>query len=106
MNIGAHTIGQTYCKFFRYRLYNFTTTGKSDPSLSQSALTQFQTMYQKNIDDTEQVALDKDNHLKLDVNYYKNVCGGNGVLESDPMENLFALFSWAVVVQVGRRNVF
>ncbi|KAI3804045.1 hypothetical protein L1987_32213 [Smallanthus sonchifolius] len=32
---GAHTIGQTDCRFFRYRLYNFTTTGNSDPSLSQ-----------------------------------------------------------------------
>ncbi|KAI3802993.1 hypothetical protein L1987_31140 [Smallanthus sonchifolius] len=81
--VGAHTIGQTDCRFFRYRLYNFTTTGNSDPSLSQSALTQFQTMCPKNSDGTEQVALDKDSQMKFDENYFKNVRDGNGVLESD-----------------------
>lgn len=80
---GAHTIGQTDCRFFRYRLYNFTTTGNSDPSLSQSALTQFQTQCPKSSDGTERVALDKDSQMKFDVNYFKNVRDGNGVLESD-----------------------
>ncbi|KAJ0881526.1 putative peroxidase [Helianthus annuus] len=80
---GAHTIGQTDCRFFRYRLYNFTTTGNSDPSLSQSALAQFQSLCPKNTDGTERVALDKDSPTKFDVNYFKNVRDGNGVLESD-----------------------
>ncbi|KAL8189618.1 hypothetical protein R6Q57_029184 [Mikania cordata] len=80
---GAHTIGQTECRFFRYRLYNFTTTGNSDPSLSQSALTQFQNMCPKTSAGTERVALDKDSQLKFDVNYFKNVRDGYGVLESD-----------------------
>ncbi|KAI3787206.1 hypothetical protein L1987_41523 [Smallanthus sonchifolius] len=43
-------------------------------------------MCPKNNDGTEQVALDKDSHLKLDVNYFKNVRDENGVLESDTME--------------------
>ncbi|KVH93785.1 heme peroxidase [Cynara cardunculus var. scolymus] len=80
---GAHTIGQTDCRFFRYRLYNFTTTGNSDPSLSQSALTNFQTLCPKSSSGTEQVALDKDSPMKFDVSYFKNVRDGNGVLESD-----------------------
>ncbi|KAL4589769.1 hypothetical protein LXL04_002679 [Taraxacum kok-saghyz] len=80
---GAHTIGQTDCRFFRYRLYNFTTTGNSDPTLSQSALTDFRTNCPKSSDGTEKVALHKDSQMKFDVNYFKNVRDGNGVLESD-----------------------
>ncbi|XP_076958778.1 peroxidase 25-like [Bidens hawaiensis] len=75
---GAHTIGQTECRFFRYHLYNFTTTGNSDPSLSQSALTEFQTTCPKNTDGTERVALDKDSQMKFDVSYFKNVRDGYG----------------------------
>lgn len=80
---GAHTIGQTDCRFFRYRLYNFTATGNSDPTLSQSALTKFQAVCPKSSSGTEQVALDKDSPMKFDVSYFKNVRDGNGVLESD-----------------------
>ena len=80
---GAHTIGQTDCLFFRYRLYNFTTTGSADPTISQPFLTQLQTLCPKNGDGSKRVALDIDSQTKFDVSFFKNVRDGKGVLESD-----------------------
>ncbi|KAJ4837671.1 Peroxidase 25 [Turnera subulata] len=81
--VGAHTIGQTHCQFIRYRLYNFTTTGNSDPTINQSFLLQLQTLCPKDGDGTKPVALDKDSQTDFDVSFFKNVRDGNGVLESD-----------------------
>ncbi|RXI05743.1 hypothetical protein DVH24_017785 [Malus domestica] len=38
ITLGAHTIGETPCQFIRYRLYNFTSTGNSDPTINQAFL--------------------------------------------------------------------
>ncbi|CAL0304983.1 unnamed protein product [Lupinus luteus] len=81
--LGAHTIGQTECRFFSYRLYNFTTTGNSDPSINQASLSQLQTLCPKNGNGLTKVPLDKDTPSKFDVSFFKNVRDGNGVLESD-----------------------
>ncbi|KAK4487348.1 hypothetical protein RD792_006026 [Penstemon davidsonii] len=81
--VGAHTIGQTDCLFFQYRLYNFTKTGNSDPSINQVFLTQLQTLCPKNGDASKRVALDKDSQLNFDSSFFKNVRDGNGILESD-----------------------
>lgn len=81
--VGAHTIGQTDCLFFRYRLYNFTTTGNADPSINPTFLTKMQTVCPKNGDASTRVALDKDSQFAFDVSFFKNVRDGNGVLESD-----------------------
>ncbi|XP_021276760.1 peroxidase 25 [Herrania umbratica] len=81
--VGAHTIGQTDCLFFRYRLYNFTTTGSADPTINQSFLAQLQTLCPKNGDGSKRVALDIDGQTKFDVSFFKNVRDGKGVLESD-----------------------
>lgn len=80
---GAHTIGQTDCIFFRYRLYNFTTTGNSDPTINQSFLAQLQAFCPKDGDGSKRVALDKDSQTEFDASFFKNVRDGNGVLESD-----------------------
>ncbi|XP_042489387.1 peroxidase 25 [Macadamia integrifolia] len=80
---GAHTIGQTDCQFFKYRLYNFTATGNADPSINQVFLGQLQALCPQNGDGSKRVALDKDSPTKFDVSYFKNVQDGNGVLESD-----------------------
>ncbi|KAG8367392.1 hypothetical protein BUALT_Bualt16G0067200 [Buddleja alternifolia] len=57
---GAHTIGQTDCLFFRYRLYNFTTTGNADPSINQAFLGKLQSLCPKNGDGSKRVGLDND----------------------------------------------
>ncbi|KAJ9688644.1 hypothetical protein PVL29_014347 [Vitis rotundifolia] len=81
--VGAHTIGQTDCLFFRYRLYNFTPTGNADPTINQAFLAQLQGLCPKDGDGSKRVALDKDSQTKFDVSFFKNVRAGNGVLESD-----------------------
>ncbi|KAF3453699.1 hypothetical protein FNV43_RR04140 [Rhamnella rubrinervis] len=81
--VGAHTIGQTDCTFFRYRLFNFTTTGNSDPTINPAYLAQLQALCPENGDGSKRVALDKDSQTKFDVSFFKNVRDGNGVLESD-----------------------
>ncbi|KAK9697830.1 hypothetical protein RND81_08G064000 [Saponaria officinalis] len=81
--VGAHTIGQTDCRFFQYRIYNFTATGNSDPSINQAFLTQLQTMCPKTGNGLNKVPLDKDTPTKFDVSFFKNIKDGNGVLESD-----------------------
>ncbi|XP_059433225.1 peroxidase 25-like [Corylus avellana] len=81
--VGAHTIGQTDCSFFRYRLYNFTATGNSDPTINQAFLAQLKALCPKDGDGSKRVALDKDSQVKFDVSFFKNVRDGNAVLESD-----------------------
>ncbi|XP_057768170.1 peroxidase 25 [Salvia miltiorrhiza] len=81
--VGAHTIGQTDCLFFRYRLYNFTTSGTADPTITQTFLQQLQTLCPEEGDASRRVALDKDSQLKFDVSFFKNVRDGYGILESD-----------------------
>ncbi|KAL9223985.1 hypothetical protein vseg_000063 [Gypsophila vaccaria] len=81
--VGAHTIGQTDCRFFQYRIYNFSATGNSDPSINQAFVGQLQTMCPKNGNGLNKVPLDKESPSKFDLSFYKNIKGGNGVLESD-----------------------
>ncbi|XP_027332359.1 peroxidase 25 [Abrus precatorius] len=81
--VGAHTIGQTDCRFFSYRLYNFTTSGNADPTINVAFLAQLQALCPKGGDGLRRVALDKDSPAKFDVSFFKNVRDGNGVLESD-----------------------
>ncbi|XP_013627214.1 PREDICTED: peroxidase 25-like [Brassica oleracea var. oleracea] len=81
--LGAHTIGQTDCLFFRYRLYNYTVTGNSDPTISPSFLTQLKTLCPPKGDPSKRVALDIGSPSKFDVSFFKNLRDGNGILESD-----------------------
>ncbi|XP_031252653.1 peroxidase 25 [Pistacia vera] len=81
--VGAHTIGQTDCLFFRYRLYNFTKTGSADPTINQSFLAQLQTLCPNGGDGSKRVALDIDSQTDFDVSFFKNIRDGKGVLESD-----------------------
>uniref|UniRef100_A0A162A397 Peroxidase n=1 Tax=Daucus carota subsp. sativus TaxID=79200 RepID=A0A162A397_DAUCS len=83
VSAGAHTIGQTHCRFSSYRLYNFTKTGNADPTISPSFLQRFQNICPVNGDGSRPVDLDIDSQLKFDVSFFKNVRDGNAVLESD-----------------------
>lgn len=81
--IGAHTIGQTDCLFFRYRLFNFTATGNADPTISPAFLTQLRALCPPNGDPSRRVALDRDSAGVFEASFFKNVRDGNAVLESD-----------------------
>ncbi|KAF0920385.1 hypothetical protein E2562_034842 [Oryza meyeriana var. granulata] len=80
---GAHTIGQTDCIFFRYRLYNFTATGNAYPTISPSALPQLRALCPPAGDGSRRVALDLGSPGAFDVSFFKNVRDGAAVLESD-----------------------
>ena len=80
---GAHTIGQTNCSVFQYRLYNFTTRGNADPTINPAFLAQLQALCPEGGNGSTRVALDTNSQTKFDVNFFKNVRDGNGVLESD-----------------------
>ncbi|KAJ1282370.1 hypothetical protein BS78_03G046900 [Paspalum vaginatum] len=81
--VGAHTIGQTDCQFFSYRLFNFTATGNADPSISEAFLAQLRALCPPGGDPARRVALDAGSPGAFDLSFFKNVRDGGGVLESD-----------------------
>ncbi|KAJ8647125.1 hypothetical protein MRB53_000148 [Persea americana] len=82
--VGGHTIGTSACQFFRYRLYNFTTTGNgADPTISPAFLSQLRALCPQNGDGSKRVVLDTGSGTTFDVSYFKNLMNGRGVLESD-----------------------
>ncbi|CAD6239957.1 unnamed protein product [Miscanthus lutarioriparius] len=83
--VGAHTIGQTDCEFFSYRLYNFTATGNADPTISQASLAQLRALCPppSGAPGGRRVALDEGSPDAFDVSFFKNVRDGGAVLESD-----------------------
>lgn len=81
---GAHTIGTAACQFFRYRLYNFTTTGNGvDTSIDPTFVSQLQTLCPQNGDGSRRVALDTGSQNRFDSTYFANLRTGRGILESD-----------------------
>ncbi|PON39323.1 Peroxidase [Parasponia andersonii] len=81
--VGAHTIGQTGCAFVSYRLYNFKSTGNSDPTINPSFLTHLQSRCPKGGDGSKRVSLDRDSQFSFGTSFFENVRDGNAVLESD-----------------------
>lgn len=81
--VGAHTIGQTDCQFFSYRLFNFTATGNADPSIGPAFLPLLRAQCPPGGDPSRKVALDTGSPGAFDVSFFKNVRDGGGVLESD-----------------------
>ncbi|KAF3949273.1 hypothetical protein CMV_024839 [Castanea mollissima] len=82
--VGGHTIGTSACQFFRYRLYNFTTTGNgADPTINPSFLPQLRALCPENGDATRRVGLDTGSQNRFDSSFLSNLRNGRGVLESD-----------------------
>ncbi|PRQ18729.1 putative peroxidase [Rosa chinensis] len=82
--VGGHTIGTSACQFFRYRLYNFTTTGNSaDPTINPSFLPQLRTLCPQDGDAAKRVDLDTGSAALFDATFFKNLEDGRGILESD-----------------------
>ncbi|XP_059648080.1 peroxidase N1-like [Cornus florida] len=81
--VGGHTIGTSACQFFRYRLYNFTTTGGADPSIAPAFLPTLRSLCPENGDGTKRVGLDNGSDKKFDSSFFTNLRNGKGILESD-----------------------
>lgn len=81
---GGHTIGTTACQFFRYRLYNFTTTGNgADPSITAAFVSQLQALCPQNGDGSRRIGLDTGSVNRFDNSFFANLRDGKGILESD-----------------------
>lgn len=95
---GGHTIGTSACQFFRYRLYNFTTTGNgADPSMDPAFVAQLQALCPVDGDGTRRVAMDTGSVGRFDVSFFTNLRNARGVLESD--QKLWTDASTRVFVQ-------
>jgi peroxidase len=81
---GAHTIGNSHCPSFTYRLYNFTGKGYGqDPSLNSSYATYLKTKCKNLSDSTTTVAMDPGSSLSFDTHYYKILLEYEGLFQSD-----------------------
>ncbi|KAF5448524.1 hypothetical protein F2P56_029049 [Juglans regia] len=82
--VGGHTIGTAACQFFRYRLYNFTTSGNdADPTIDPTFLPQLRALCPQNDDGTRRVGLDTGSQNRFDSSFFNNLRNSHGVLESD-----------------------
>lgn len=80
---GAHTLGRARCLFILDRLYDFDNTGKPDPTLDPTYLKQLQKQCPQNGPGNNVVNFDPTTPDKLDKNYYNNLQGKKGLLQSD-----------------------
>ncbi|XVE49578.1 hypothetical protein DITRI_Ditri01bG0093000 [Diplodiscus trichospermus] len=96
--VGGHTIGTAACQFFRYRLYNFTTTGNgADPSISPAFVSQLQALCPQNGDGSRRIGLDTGSANRFDNSFFANLRDGKGILESD--QKLWTDASTRTIVQ-------
>ncbi|KAK3024544.1 hypothetical protein RJ639_043736 [Escallonia herrerae] len=81
---GAHTIGYAQCFTFKRRLFNFKGSGKPDPTLDFSLLSNLQSNC-PNLDGSNSKLnpLDVSTGYMFDNSYYKNLVSNTGLLESD-----------------------
>ncbi|KAK7246124.1 hypothetical protein RIF29_40983 [Crotalaria pallida] len=80
---GAHTIGRARCTFITSRLYNFSNSGKPDPTLNTTYLQQLRNQCPKSGSGNDLVNFDLTTPDKFDKNYYTNLQGNKGLLQSD-----------------------
>ncbi|CAN1133531.1 Peroxidase 10 [Linum perenne] len=80
---GAHTLGFAQCFLIKRRLFNFKNSGKPDPSLDSSALTNLQGKCpNQNESNSNLVQLDSTT-TRFDNAYYTNIVNNGGILDSD-----------------------
>jgi peroxidase len=82
--LGAHTTGVAHCKFFYNRLYNFSGTGRQDPSMAPSLVESLKSICPEasaGLGNT--VALDQGTEFVFDKSYYKQLEKNHGILQID-----------------------
>ncbi|KAM3742955.1 hypothetical protein ACB098_07G107600 [Castanea mollissima] len=81
---GGHTIGFAQCFTFKGRLFNFKGSGKPDPSLDSSSLSNLQSKCpNSDASNSNLVPLDSASTDRFDNSYYTNLKSKTGLLESD-----------------------
>jgi peroxidase len=81
---GAHTIGQSHCSSFSNRLYNFSPSSSTDPTLNSTLASQLtQQCPQKNTDPNTVVSMDPVTPNTFDVSYYQKLLSNSGLFTSD-----------------------
>lgn len=84
LNAGAHTIGFAQCFTFKQRLFNFSDTGKPDPSIPAPFLQALQSLCPDNNDSNTNLApLDPFSTKIFDNMYYVNLVRNFGLLQTD-----------------------
>ncbi|GFP98687.1 peroxidase n1 [Phtheirospermum japonicum] len=81
--VGGHTIGTSACQFFRYRLYNFNSSGGADATIDPSFLPTLRSLCPDGGNGSVRVGLDNGSENRFDNSYFTNLRAGRGVLESD-----------------------
>lgn len=81
---GAHTIGFAQCFTFKRRLFDFQGTGKPDPSMDASFLSNLKETCPDTADaNSNRAPLDSVSTYRFDNAYYTNLASNTGLLESD-----------------------
>jgi peroxidase len=81
---GGHTIGFAQCFTFKGRLFDFQNSGKPDPTLDASTLTNLLGVCPNKLESNTNLApLDTASTFKFDNSYYTNLVNNAGILESD-----------------------
>ncbi|XP_077228351.1 peroxidase superfamily protein [Tasmannia lanceolata] len=85
--LGAHTVGTTHCRYIRDRLYNFSGTGKPDPTMNKSFLKQLQKQCPpKRIGRSDPIVFlnpDSGSNYTFNNSYYTRVLENKAVLGID-----------------------
>ncbi|KAJ4980462.1 hypothetical protein NE237_031299 [Protea cynaroides] len=79
---GAHTIGRSTCASLQFRLYNFSGTGKPDPSIDWKYLNYLR---RKCVYESEYVELDATTPTIFDSVFYTNLQQNKGLLSTDQL---------------------
>lgn len=80
---GGHTVGFSHCTRFIDRLYNFSGTGKPDPSLNEDYARALMNACPRNVSKTIAVNMDPFSPITFDNTYYTNLEKGYGLFTSD-----------------------
>ncbi|KAI4318389.1 hypothetical protein MLD38_032099 [Melastoma candidum] len=80
---GGHTIGSAQCFTFKRRLFDFNGSGKPDPTLDASFLTNLQTTCPKPDGSNSNLAPLDATNKRFDGIYYSALLNNSGLLESD-----------------------
>lgn len=86
--LGAHSLGRTHCSYVVDRLYNFNGTGKPDPSMDASFITEMkrlcpQRLKKDQIDPLVFLNPESGSNYKFTQSYYSRIKSHKAVLEVD-----------------------